>query len=487
MGERQLVVRSGRIGKRRTTSEYRRPNFSAFGLQSFSLFRFPLAPAAGGPFALWLPMSSPSAFPSLPPAQARLLRSRLRLSIRDAGLTDLTPTAGETPADAPPFWELEPTPLVLDADEWSRIEAALCQRARFVNALLVDFYTDRRVAPGEPPPARGGARRPVLPPALHRAGARPRQPRDHAALRPGENGRRLDVLRHARQHPLRLRLRRAKPALPHAGGVGALPHAARLPERGQFSAPTARRAARPRPRGRPPPLDRGAHGRAARPVLLRAQLPRPQDGPAARPRRRPAGARQPGVVQDHRRPGAGGRAVSAAQRRPYRPGRLLDRPRDRRHPRPAPVHPGRPRGRRQRHRHGGRREPRARRLPAAAHALLPGRETAPALAAHLHLRRHRPARLHPRPARHAPPPPRPRPAHRRPPPARARARAPRRARPRRRRPREPPRLRRPPRHHPVPHRAGREEIPPLPAGGLCPLGGTALLRVPRRSRPARRG
>ncbi len=90
-------------------------------------------------------MSSPSAFPSLPPAQARLLRSRLRLSIRDAGLTDLTPTVGETPADAAPFWELEPTPLVIDADEWSRLEAALCQRARFVNALLVDLYSERRV------------------------------------------------------------------------------------------------------------------------------------------------------------------------------------------------------------------------------------------------------------------------------------------------------------------------------------------------------
>ena len=78
---------------------------------------------------------------TLHPAQLRPLRSRLRLSIRDAGLTDLnhTPAPG-----ALPFWELEPTPLVIGADEWTLLENALKQRARFVNALLVDLYSGQQ-------------------------------------------------------------------------------------------------------------------------------------------------------------------------------------------------------------------------------------------------------------------------------------------------------------------------------------------------------
>lgn len=75
--------------------------------------------------------------PSLHPAQLRPLRARLRGSIRDAGLTDFGVAAG--PAGLP-FWELEPTPLVIDAAEWTVLEAALRQRAHFVNALLVDLY-----------------------------------------------------------------------------------------------------------------------------------------------------------------------------------------------------------------------------------------------------------------------------------------------------------------------------------------------------------
>ncbi len=94
--------------------------------------------------------SAPPAFPPLHPAQLRLLRNRLRLSIRDAGLTDLSPaapadTAEGADAAAAPFWALEPTPLVIPADEWTLLEAALRQRAHFVNALLVDIYTGQQV------------------------------------------------------------------------------------------------------------------------------------------------------------------------------------------------------------------------------------------------------------------------------------------------------------------------------------------------------
>jgi len=79
--------------------------------------------------------------PTLHPSQLRPLRNRLRLSIRDAGLTDLnhTPVPGELP-----FWELEPTPLVIDSGEWTLLEAALKQRAHFINALLVDLYSGQQ-------------------------------------------------------------------------------------------------------------------------------------------------------------------------------------------------------------------------------------------------------------------------------------------------------------------------------------------------------
>ncbi|MBC8041653.1 MAG: circularly permuted type 2 ATP-grasp protein, partial [Opitutaceae bacterium] len=79
----------------------------------------------------------PSPYPTLHPSQLRPLRARLRASIRDAGLTDFGLASG--PAGLP-FWELEPTPLVVEAAEWSVLDAALRQRAHFINALLVDLY-----------------------------------------------------------------------------------------------------------------------------------------------------------------------------------------------------------------------------------------------------------------------------------------------------------------------------------------------------------
>ena len=99
-----------------------------------------LAPKGRTPVLSAPPFMSPVRplqFPSLHPAQLRPLRTRLRASIRDAGLTDFGVTAG--PAGLP-FWELEPTPLVIEAPEWALLEAALHQRAHYINALLVDLY-----------------------------------------------------------------------------------------------------------------------------------------------------------------------------------------------------------------------------------------------------------------------------------------------------------------------------------------------------------
>ena len=77
--------------------------------------------------------------------QQRAWRQRLRAVIRDAGFTepasnDNLPVKGESP-----FWELEPTPLVLGAEEWAQLAAGLRQRARFTNALLVDLYDRQEV------------------------------------------------------------------------------------------------------------------------------------------------------------------------------------------------------------------------------------------------------------------------------------------------------------------------------------------------------
>ncbi len=86
------------------------------------------------------PVNVQTALPALSPAQRRTLRPRLRLAIRDASLTDLSlreEASGRAPAH---FWTLEPTPLVLKAEEWTPLEAGLRQRARLVNALLVDLY-----------------------------------------------------------------------------------------------------------------------------------------------------------------------------------------------------------------------------------------------------------------------------------------------------------------------------------------------------------
>ena len=76
--------------------------------------------------------------PTLSPAQIRPLRNRLRQSIRDAGLTDLSPTPEQEDAD---FWDLDPTPLVIPPEEWALLEAGIKQRARLTNAFLHDLYS----------------------------------------------------------------------------------------------------------------------------------------------------------------------------------------------------------------------------------------------------------------------------------------------------------------------------------------------------------
>src|SRR5688572_4908721 len=42
-------------------------------------------------------------------------------------------------------WVLDPIPLVIAADEWATLSRGLDQRARLLNALLIDLYGDQRV------------------------------------------------------------------------------------------------------------------------------------------------------------------------------------------------------------------------------------------------------------------------------------------------------------------------------------------------------
>ncbi|HWA10631.1 MAG TPA: circularly permuted type 2 ATP-grasp protein [Opitutaceae bacterium] len=77
--------------------------------------------------------------------QQRAWRQRLRAAIRDAGFIEPGPRDSSVARSDGPFWELEPTPLVIPAEEWRSLEAGLRQRARFANALLVDLYDRQEV------------------------------------------------------------------------------------------------------------------------------------------------------------------------------------------------------------------------------------------------------------------------------------------------------------------------------------------------------
>ncbi len=90
-------------------------------------------------------MPSASHLTTISAPQQRAWRQRWRGLIRDAGLADPGPQDPAHGAAGGPFWELEPTPLVIDAAEWAIVAAGLRQRARLVNALLVDLYDRQEI------------------------------------------------------------------------------------------------------------------------------------------------------------------------------------------------------------------------------------------------------------------------------------------------------------------------------------------------------
>jgi uncharacterized circularly permuted ATP-grasp superfamily protein len=67
------------------------------------------------------------------------LASRLAAAIEREGVS-FHSVGGDT------AWELDPVPRVLDAAEWSALEAGLIQRVRALDAFVADVYGDQRVA-----------------------------------------------------------------------------------------------------------------------------------------------------------------------------------------------------------------------------------------------------------------------------------------------------------------------------------------------------
>ena len=85
------------------------------------------------------------------PAQMRHQIDYVRRRILENGVT-YNVYADPKGADRP--WELDPLPLILSPEEWANISAAVTQRARLLNALLVDLYGEQTLLKdGSLPPA----------------------------------------------------------------------------------------------------------------------------------------------------------------------------------------------------------------------------------------------------------------------------------------------------------------------------------------------
>ena len=85
------------------------------------------------------------------PAQMRHQRDYVRRRIQENGVT-YNVYADPKGADRP--WELDPLPMILSQEEWEGIAAAVKQRARLLNALLLDLYGEQRLLrDGSIPPA----------------------------------------------------------------------------------------------------------------------------------------------------------------------------------------------------------------------------------------------------------------------------------------------------------------------------------------------
>ncbi len=71
------------------------------------------------------------------------LDTRVRRLIEDDGIT-YTEVNGSGEPVKPVPWRLDPIPLLVSADDWTRLEAGLVQRSRVLDEVLTDIYGSRR-------------------------------------------------------------------------------------------------------------------------------------------------------------------------------------------------------------------------------------------------------------------------------------------------------------------------------------------------------
>jgi len=95
-----------------------------------------------------------SLFEQLAATSPEALRERVQWVQRQVRENGVTYNVYADPEGADRPWELDMLPLVLPADEWAGIEAAIKQRATLLNRVLVDVYGEQRLlAEGHLPPA----------------------------------------------------------------------------------------------------------------------------------------------------------------------------------------------------------------------------------------------------------------------------------------------------------------------------------------------
>ncbi|TQM29306.1 circularly permuted type 2 ATP-grasp protein [Nocardia bhagyanarayanae] len=90
---------------------------------------------------MWSELSAD--FVEIGPAGLGRLDTRVRRLIDDDGITYTeVMRAGEAAIPTP--WRLDPIPLLVSADDWTRLEAGLVQRSRVLDEVLTDIYGSRR-------------------------------------------------------------------------------------------------------------------------------------------------------------------------------------------------------------------------------------------------------------------------------------------------------------------------------------------------------
>ncbi|MCP2294597.1 putative conserved protein, circularly permuted ATPgrasp superfamily [Nocardia amikacinitolerans] len=90
---------------------------------------------------MWSELSAD--FVEIGPAGLGRLDTRVRRLIEDDGITYTeVMRAGEAAIPTP--WRLDPIPLLVSADDWTRLEAGLVQRSRVLDEVLTDIYGSRR-------------------------------------------------------------------------------------------------------------------------------------------------------------------------------------------------------------------------------------------------------------------------------------------------------------------------------------------------------